>query len=86
MGGPAGVADGQGSFGAVGGEQGFEIGDLARRLSDIERHPPRERGNPHRVIAAVLESPKAGQDEGERIPMTDVPDDSTHRPTVLCGL
>ena len=85
MGSPPSVADAQGAFRPVGGEQGLEIGDPAGRLSDIKRRS-RNRRNPRRVIAAVLEPPKTGQDEGERISMADVPDDSSHRLTVLCGL
>src|SRR2546422_349873 len=51
MGGPTRVADAEGTLGPVGGEQGFEIRDLAGRLPDVERHP-RNRGNTCRVVAA----------------------------------
>src|SRR5437870_2615668 len=82
MGGPTRVADAEGTLGPVGGEQGFEIRDLAGRLPDVERHP-RNRGNTCRVVAAVLQPTETRKNEGNGILMADVADDSTHRPTAL---
>src|SRR5207253_9895722 len=82
MGSPSRVADAEETAGPVGGEQGFEIGDLAGRLPHLESHP-RDRGDARRVIPAVLEPTKPRQDESDGIPITDVADDATHRPAVL---
>jgi hypothetical protein len=77
MGGPPRVADAEGALGPVGGDQGLEIGDLARRLPNVEGHPG-DRGNSRRVIPAILQSTQAREEKGDRFPMADVSDDATH--------
>ena len=84
---PPGVADAQGAVGPVGRDQRLEVGDLAGRLPDVQR-PFGDGGDPGRVVSPVLQPTKAGKDEGHRVAMADIADDSTHRrrvPTLLPG-
>ena len=82
VGGPAGVADAVGAVDGRGGDDGFEVAELAGGAAEFERGGVRGRaayGDAGGVVAAVFEAAQTFNDDGDDRFGADVTDDSTHR-------
>jgi hypothetical protein len=86
VGGPAGVADAVGAVDGRGGDDGFEVSELAGGAAEFEgvgrgfsRLGGRAAdGDAGGVVTAVFEAAQAFNDDGDDRLWTDVTDDSTH--------
>ncbi len=78
VGGPAGVADAEGAVDGVGGEDGFEVAELAGGAAELEPAGATGDRDAGGVIAAVLETAQALNDDGHGGLRANVSDDSAH--------
>jgi len=86
VGGPAGVADAEGAGDGAGGENGFEVAQLAGGATELQGAVGAAGdGDAGGVIAAVLEAAQALDDDGHGGIGADVSDDSTHGLSLAAG-
>ena len=78
VGGPAGVADAEGAVDGVGGDDGFEVAELAGGSAEFEGGGASGYGDAGGVVAAVLEAAQAFNDDGDDGLGANVTNDSTH--------
>jgi hypothetical protein len=78
VGGPAGGADAEGAIDGVGGDNGLEVTELAGRATEFEGGGATGYGDAGGVVAAVLETAQAFNDDGDDGLRTNVSNDSTH--------
>src|SRR5206468_844227 len=80
---PARVRDRGRAFGQIGAELPFEHGDLTRRAEDFQSSV--HDGESRRVVAAILESLQALEDDRGRRSLPRIPYDSAHnrRPSAI---
>ena len=78
VGGPAGVADAEGTVDGVGGDDGLEVAKLAGGAAELKGGGASGYGDASGVVAAVLEAAQAFNDDGDDGLRTDVSNDSTH--------
>src|SRR5687767_6729738 len=77
VGGPSCVAKAVQPRQRLGLNRGFEVDELARAAADLDTTVLHHR-NAGRVVAAILQSPKAIEDDGDDGFRADVSDDSAH--------
>ena len=82
--GPARVADAEGAGDGVGGDDGFEVAELAGGAAELEAGGASGYGDAGGVIAAVLEAAQAFDDDGHGGIGANVSDNSTHRNKCRC--
>src|SRR6266851_9631 len=84
VGGPAGVADAEGAVEGVGGDDGFEVAELAGGAADLQCSYASGAagvagyGDAGGVVAAILEAAQAFNDDGDDGLGANVTNDSTH--------
>src|SRR6266851_5089689 len=84
VGGPAGVADAEGAVEGVGGDDGFEVAELAGGSAELQcPFAPGAAGvagygDAGGVVAAILEAAQAFNDDGDDGLGADITNDSTH--------
>ena len=78
MGGPAGVADAHGALRRLGQQEIGQVGNAAHALAHLHR-PTLDGGDTRRVVAAVFEPPQPIQEDGSRLGLSDISNDSAHK-------
>ena len=67
----------------VGGERALQLGDLPRRATSLKALAIVD-GHARGIVAAILKALEAFNQEGERLPGSDVTDDTAHIDAVCC--